>query len=216
MVNGGTTCLIRLHLAGMSSLPFDHDGRTGPHGRNIPHDANSRRTTMVYRHGVAAVDHGYENGRLCHPRLARPYRKRSRAASNLLLRLQSSAGGATSTQRRGPRPPRRTTTSPGAAATRTQTHLRQRLRGRDPQLLTSATGWLKCRITRPENPDLTSSVSTCTTPRERARLAVRARTASIGRLRRLASTVSGRLIRSTAMDENGSRHAANGAYLRCV
>ncbi|MFQ9482640.1 MAG: RHS repeat-associated core domain-containing protein [Oscillospiraceae bacterium] len=31
---------------------------------NYTYDANSRRTTMVYRHGVAAIDYGYENGRL--------------------------------------------------------------------------------------------------------------------------------------------------------
>ena len=32
--------------------------------RNYTYDANSRRTAMVYRHGVAAIDYGYENGRL--------------------------------------------------------------------------------------------------------------------------------------------------------
>lgn len=31
---------------------------------NYTYDANSRRTAMVYRHGVAAIDYGYENGRL--------------------------------------------------------------------------------------------------------------------------------------------------------
>ena len=31
---------------------------------NYTYDANSRRTAKVYRHGVAAIDYGYENGRL--------------------------------------------------------------------------------------------------------------------------------------------------------
>ena len=59
-VNGNTTSYGYNSLAEQLILTTDALGRT----TNYTYDANSRRTTMVYRHGVAAIDYGYENGRL--------------------------------------------------------------------------------------------------------------------------------------------------------
>ena len=59
-VNGSTTSYGYNSLAEQLILTTDALGRT----TEYTYDANSRRTTMVYRHGVAAIDYGYENGRL--------------------------------------------------------------------------------------------------------------------------------------------------------
>ena len=59
-VNGNTTSYGYNSLAEQLILTTDALGRT----TEYTYDANSRRTTMVYRHGVAAIDYGYENGRL--------------------------------------------------------------------------------------------------------------------------------------------------------
>ncbi len=59
-VNGNTTSYGYNSLAEQLILTTDALGRE----TNYTYDANSRRTTMVYRHGVAAIDYGYENGRL--------------------------------------------------------------------------------------------------------------------------------------------------------
>ena len=59
-VNGKTTSYGYNSLAEQLILTTDALGRE----TNYTYDANSRRTTMVYRHGVAAIDYGYENGRL--------------------------------------------------------------------------------------------------------------------------------------------------------
>ena len=59
-VNGSTTSYGYNSLAEQLILTTDALGRE----TNYTYDANSRRTTMVYRHGVAAIDYGYENGRL--------------------------------------------------------------------------------------------------------------------------------------------------------
>ena len=59
-VNGNTTSYGYNSLAEQLIMTTDALGRE----TNYTYDANSRRTTMVYRHGVAAIDYGYENGRL--------------------------------------------------------------------------------------------------------------------------------------------------------
>ena len=59
-VNGSTTSYGYNSLAEQLILTTDALGRE----TNYTYDANSRRTAMVYRHGVAAIDYGYENGRL--------------------------------------------------------------------------------------------------------------------------------------------------------
>ena len=59
-VNGNTTSYGYNSLAEQLILTTDALGRT----TEYTYDANSRRTAMVYRHGVAAIDYGYENGRL--------------------------------------------------------------------------------------------------------------------------------------------------------
>ena len=59
-VNGNTTSYGYNSLAEQLILTTDALGRE----TNYTYDANSRRTAMVYRHGVAAIDYGYENGRL--------------------------------------------------------------------------------------------------------------------------------------------------------
>ena len=59
-VNGNMTSYGYNSLAEQLILTTDALGRT----TEYTYDANSRRTTMVYRHGVAAIDYGYENGRL--------------------------------------------------------------------------------------------------------------------------------------------------------
>ena len=59
-VNGNTTSYGYNSLTEQLILTTDALGRT----TEYTYDANSRRTTMVYRHGVAAIDYGYENGRL--------------------------------------------------------------------------------------------------------------------------------------------------------
>ena len=59
-VNSNTTSYGYNSLAEQLILTTDALGRE----TNYTYDANSRRTTMVYRHGVAAIDYGYENGRL--------------------------------------------------------------------------------------------------------------------------------------------------------
>ena len=59
-VNGNTTLYDYNSLTEQLLQTKDALGRE----TNYTYDANSRRTTMVYRHGVAAIDYGYENGRL--------------------------------------------------------------------------------------------------------------------------------------------------------
>ena len=59
-VNGNTTSYGYNSLAEQLILTTDALGRE----TNYTYDANSRRTAMVYRPGVAAIDYGYENGRL--------------------------------------------------------------------------------------------------------------------------------------------------------
>ena len=59
-VNGNTTSYGYNSLAEQLILTTDALGRT----TEYTYDANSRRTAMVYRPGVAAIDYGYENGRL--------------------------------------------------------------------------------------------------------------------------------------------------------
>ena len=59
-VNSNTTSYGYNSLAEQLILTTDALGRE----TNYTYDANSRRTAMVYRHGVAAIDYGYENGRL--------------------------------------------------------------------------------------------------------------------------------------------------------
>ena len=59
-VNGNTTSYGYNSLAEQLILTTDALG----HETNYTYDANSRRTAMVYRPGVAAIDYGYENGRL--------------------------------------------------------------------------------------------------------------------------------------------------------
>ena len=59
-VNGNTTSYGYNSLAEQLILTTDALGRE----TNYTYDANSRRTAKVYRPGVAAIDYGYENGRL--------------------------------------------------------------------------------------------------------------------------------------------------------
>ena len=59
-VNGNTTSYGYNSLAEQLILTTDALGRE----TNYTYDTNSRRTAMVYRPGVAAIDYGYENGRL--------------------------------------------------------------------------------------------------------------------------------------------------------
>ena len=59
-VNGNTTSYGYNSLAEQLILTTDALGRT----TEYTYDANSRRTAKVYRPGVAAIDYGYENGRL--------------------------------------------------------------------------------------------------------------------------------------------------------